>query len=240
VSAAESRALAGRVAVVTGTSRGIGRATAVALAKLGAHVVGCSRQADGPSFVSDLGEGQAAACAQLLCDVAQPDQVGAFAQSVLKDWGTPFVLVNNSGNVARALFEQTTDAAWDQVLSVNLSGTFFMTRAFLPAMKERAEGRIINIASIAGRQGTAQLSAYCAAKHGVVGLTRALSEELRGTALTANAICPGSVATEMLQQGVPGAKPNMSPEDIAEVVCFLAAQAPAALAGSCVDVFGGS
>ena len=106
-------------------------------------------------------------------------------------------------------------------------------------MRARKSGRIINMASISGRQGTAGLTAYCAAKHGVVGLTRALAEELRPDGIAVNAVCPGSVDTEMLRVGMPGATPVMSPEDdVARVVLFLAAYAPPALTGSCVDVFG--
>jgi fengycin family lipopeptide synthetase B len=113
-----------------------------------------------------------------------------------------------------------------------------VTKAFIGAMRARGSGRIINVASISGRLGTAQLTAYCAAKHGVIGLTRALAEELRGDGLAVNAICPGSVDTEMLSVGMPGAKPLMSPEDVARVALFLAADAPLAMTGSCVDVFG--
>jgi 3-oxoacyl-[acyl-carrier protein] reductase len=215
--------LSGRVAVVTGASRGIGRAIAVALSDAGAVVAGCALH-PAPGIAS--------------CDVRVPDEVASFAEDVGKRLGPPDILVNNAGTVARARLDELTVEAWDDVLDANLKGTFLVTRAFLPMMRARKSGRIINIASIAGRQGTAGLGAYCAAKHGVVGLTRALAAELREDGIVANAVCPGSVDTDMLRVGRPGAKPDMSPEDVAGVVLYLAAHAPSALTGSCVDVFG--
>jgi len=113
-----------------------------------------------------------------------------------------------------------------------------VTRAFLGGMRARGRGRIVNVASISGRLGTAGLTAYCAAKHGVVGFTRALAEETRAAGLQVNAICPGSVDTDMLKIGMPGTEPKMTTADIARVALFLAADAPAAMTGSCVDVFG--
>jgi 3-oxoacyl-[acyl-carrier protein] reductase len=124
------------------------------------------------------------------------------------------------------------------VVDGNLKGTFLVSRAFVADMQARGSGRIINVASISGRQGTAGLTAYCAAKHGVVGFTRALAEEVRPHGIAVNAVCPGSVDTDMLKIGMPGAAPAMSPQDVAGVVLYLAAQAPLALTGSCVDVFG--
>jgi len=217
--------LAGKTAVVTGSSRGIGRAVAAALAGAGARVAGCARH---PDRGSDI----------FACDVGRADDVARFADDVLGRFGPPDVLVNNAGIVARARLDEMAVDVWDAVLDANLKGTFLITRAFLPAMRARRGARIVNIASISGRLGTARLTAYCAAKHGVVGLTRALAAELRDEGIAVNAVCPGSVDTPMLQQGLPGAKPDMSPEDVAGVVLYLAAHAPSALTGSCVDVFG--
>jgi 3-oxoacyl-[acyl-carrier protein] reductase len=220
---AAPQVLDGKLAVVTGTSRGIGRAIAGLLSAAGARVVGCARRAsDGI----------------LVCDVGRADQVARFAEQVLREFGTPDLLVNNAGVVVRARLDETSVDSWDAVLDSNLKGTFLVTRAFLSAMRARRSGRIVNLASISGRQGTAGLTAYCAAKHGVVGLTRALAEEVRADGIRVNAVCPGSVDTDMLRTGMPGAEPNMSPEDIANVVLYLAAYAPPALTGSCVDVFG--
>jgi NAD(P)-dependent dehydrogenase (short-subunit alcohol dehydrogenase family) len=215
--------LAGKVAVVTGASRGIGQAVAAALSGAGAVVAGCARRA---------APGVAA------CDVRHPAEVARFAEEVMGRLGVPDLLVNNAGIVARAPLDELSLEDWDGVVDSNLKGTFLITRAFLPGMRARKSGRIVNVASISGRQGTAGLTAYCAAKHGVVGLTRALAQELRGQGIAVNAVCPGSVDTDMLRQGMPGAKPDMSPEDVAGVVLYLAARAPSALTGSCVDVFG--
>jgi 3-oxoacyl-[acyl-carrier protein] reductase len=215
--------LDGRIAVVTGASRGIGRAIAELFQREGARVAGCARHA-APGID--------------VCDVSRPEDVTRFAATVKARLGVPEVVVNNAGTVVRAPLQSLEEAEWDAVMGSNLKGTYLVTRAFLGDMRSRGRGRFINVASISGRLGTAGLTAYCAAKHGVVGLTRALAEEVRGDGLTVNAICPGSVDTDMLRVGMPGATPLMTAEQIAQVALFLATDAPPALTGSCVDVFG--
>jgi len=215
--------LAGKTAVVTGASRGIGRAIAALFQREGARVAGCARR---PAPGVDA------------CDVAQAADVARFAAAARDRLGVPDIVVNNAGTVVRARLDDLSESDWDAVMGSNLKGTYLITQAFLPGMRARKSGRIINIASISGRLGTAGLVVYCAAKHGVVGFTRALAEEVRADGLAVNAICPGSVDTEMLRVGMPGAKPAMTVDDIAQAALFLATDAPLAMTGSCVDVFG--
>ncbi len=224
-------------AVVTGASRGIGRAIALRLAAAGAEVALWARDAEALQDVEREITAQGGAARAFVCDVSDAAAVRSAADSVRRTMRPVRTIVNNAGSVLRKPTVEITDAEWRSVMAVNVDGTFHVTRAFLEDLT-RSGGRIINIASIAGRQGTAMLAAYCAAKHAVVGLTRALAEELRTAKVTVNAICPGSVDTAMLRQGMPGARPDMSPDDIARSVLFLAVDAPDALTGTCLDIFG--
>jgi 3-oxoacyl-[acyl-carrier protein] reductase len=226
------------VAVVTGASRGIGRAIAALLASEGAAVAGCARQVNRGHFLDDLNEAERARHLFAVCDVRRSEEVRSFRDLVLARLGAPDILVNNAGMVVRASLETLPEETWDDVLAANLTSTFLVIQAFLPALRGRGRGRIINVGSVAGQRGTPLLGAYCAAKHGVVGLTRALAKELRPDRIAVNAICPGSVDTEMLAVGQPGAKPEMTPVELARVALFLAADAPAAMTGQSVDVFG--
>ncbi len=229
--------LAGRTAVVTGASRGIGRAIALLLAEAGAEVALWAR--DGGALRAVAGEvtrrgGRAEA---MVCDVTDAAAVDRAAGLVRRAMAPVRIVVNNAGAVLRKPTAAIEDAEWRAIMAVNADGTFYVTRAFLPDL-EREGGRIINIASIAGREGTPLLAAYCAAKHAVVGFTRALARELRAAKVSVNAICPGSVDTGMLREGMPGARPDMTPDDIARTALFLAHEAPEALTGACIDVFG--
>jgi NAD(P)-dependent dehydrogenase (short-subunit alcohol dehydrogenase family) len=229
--------LAGKTAVVTGASRGIGRAIALRLAEAGADVALWARGADALQRVAaEITESGGRALA-IPCDVADPAAVASAADEVRRTLAPVAILVNNAGTVLRKPTAAISDAEWRRVMAVNLDGTFYVTRAFLSDLT-RVSGRVINISSIGGREGTPLLAAYCAAKHGVVGLTRALAEELRAAKVSVNAICPGSVDTTMLLEGMPGASADMSPDDIARTALFLAHAAPPALTGACIDVYG--
>jgi 3-oxoacyl-[acyl-carrier protein] reductase len=230
--------LAGKVALVTGGSRGIGLAIAQAFAREGARVAICGRD--------EATLGRAAALITLervgaevmwaCCDVSRFADARHLHSVVDKQLGVPDILVNNAGTVVRKTLDELSEDEWDHVVDANLKGTFNVTRVFLPQIRARRSGRIVNIASISGRQGTPRLTAYCAAKHGVIGFTRALAEEARAYHVQVNALCPGSVDTEMLKDS--GFAPAMSPADVARVALFLVAEAPDALTGACIDVFG--
>ena len=229
--------LSDSTAIVTGASRGIGRAIALRLAEAGAEVALWARDSAALRKVAAEITANRGKARAIMVDVADSDSVNRAADLVRATMPPVRTVVNNAGMVLRKSIESVTDDEWRKVMAVNLDGTFFVTRAFVEDL-ERNMGRVINISSISGQQGTSLLSAYCAAKHGVIGLTRALAEELRAAKVSVNAICPGSVDTQMLREGMPGAKPDMSPDDIAKTALFLAHVAPAALTGACIEVYG--
>ena len=229
--------LLGTTAVVTGASRGIGRAIAKRLSSAGADLALWARDREAlEALARELVAGGRSAKV-FVVDVTDSVAIERARDEVRATMPTVRTLVNNAGAVLRSATVNISDAQWAHVMAVNANGTFYVTRAFLPELV-REHGRIINIASRAGREGTALLAAYCAAKHAVVGFTRSLALELRAARVSVNAICPGSVDTEMLRTGLPDASPDMTPDDIAKTVEFLAVSAPPALTGTCIDVFG--
>jgi len=231
-------ALQPRVAIVTGAGRGIGRATALALARYGAAVAVAARRAADLSAVEAQIEEAGGRALAVPTDVSVTSEVEALIDQTQATLGDIDLLVNNAGVVERELVVSTSDEAWDRILGVNLKGAFLCTRAVLPGMMERRRGRILNVSSISGRLGTPQLAAYCASKWGLIGFTKATAEETAPHNVQVMAVCPGSVDTEMLTKGLPGAKPDMTPEDVASFLLYLGTAAPAALNGSALDMFG--
>jgi len=190
-----------RIALVTGGGRGIGRAIALAFAREGAHVAVTARTGSELDAVAAEIRALGRKALAVPCDVGDPAQVADAARRVAEGLGPVTILVNNAGIALSSKVLDTSDELWEHHLRVNLTGAFLMTRALLPGMLAARWGRIINIASIAGRQGYPYIAAYAASKHGLLGLTRALAQEVVTAGITVNAICPGYVATDLTWAG---------------------------------------
>ncbi|MGN6230771.1 MAG: SDR family NAD(P)-dependent oxidoreductase [Trinickia sp.] len=198
---ARTNALDGKHAVVTGGGSGIGAAIAHALAGAGARVTLIGRDAEKLEAQRQaLGTAQPTHCEA--ADVTRPEAVERAFASATATLGPVDILVNNAGQAQAAPFGKTDLGLWQRMLDVNLTGTFLCTQAALPAMIERGFGRIVNVASTAGQIGYPYVAAYCAAKHGVIGLTRSLALEIATTGVTVNAVCPGYTETPLLQESL--------------------------------------
>ncbi|HEY0025231.1 MAG TPA: SDR family NAD(P)-dependent oxidoreductase [Longimicrobium sp.] len=254
------RYLEGKLAVVTGGGRGIGAAIADELARLGASVALLGRSLEElEAKARQIQDANAVGAIAFRCDVADEASVGEAFAAVRAQMGDPAVLVNNAGQSAGIAFAQTTREVWDRMLAVNLTGTFLCTREVVPAMVEARSGRIINVASTAGLKGYSHTAAYCAAKHGVVGLTRALAMETAKQGITVNAVCPGYTDTDMARSAIDNlVRAGRSeedamkaitrvmpigrlirPEEVASAVGWLCAPEAAAVTGQCIGVAGG-
>jgi NAD(P)-dependent dehydrogenase (short-subunit alcohol dehydrogenase family) len=252
--------LAGKRAVVTGAGRGIGRSIALALAQAGADVAVSARTSSEIEALAAEIEALGRRSRAIPCDVTSVEEVQHLAQTAIEGMGGIDILVNNAGNAGSHKFVNHPDELWNRMLAVNLTSIYYVTKAFVPRMIEQKSGRIINIASIASRVGGSYIAAYTAAKHGALGLTRALAVELLPYNITVNAICPGYVNTPMTdtsvanisaRTGMPEARARehlektspqnrlMEPEEVASIAVFLAQETSRGITGQAINIDGG-
>lgn len=237
-------------ALVTGASRGIGRAIALRLAKEGFRVAATYRQNE-KAAQEAAGEIRAFGGEVRLyrCDIRDSAQVERTAQAAERELGGIEVLVNNAGIAQQKLFTDITDGDWDDMLAADLSGTFYFCRAVLPFMLHRKRGRIVNIASMWGETGGSCEAHYSAAKAGVIGLSKALAKEVAPSGITVNCVSPGVILTEMvtplggetlkmLKEEIPVGRLG-TPQDVAEAVAFLAGAGAGYITGQVISVGGG-
>lgn len=189
--------LDGRVAIITGASRGIGRATALALGGAGAKLALAGRAQDKLAETQKMAREAGAEAEVFLCDVREEAQVKRLADDVMKRFGAAHILVNNAGTAIRKNIDEFTLDEWRAVMDTNLTGAWLMCRYFIPHMKGRGYGRIINITSIMAHVSSAGRGIYSTSKHGLLGLTRGLALELADEKITAVAISPGFIATDL-------------------------------------------
>jgi 3-oxoacyl-[acyl-carrier protein] reductase len=227
---------AGRV-LITGASRGIGRATAIALAKRGCELLLMGRaSSQHEQTLADCRRAGAKA-ASVICELTDPGAIDAAAREVLDRYGVPGVVINNAGVLQPAAkIQHLSLDTWEHSLAVNLRAPFLLCRALLPAMLAAGRGRLLHIASISGTIACPERAAYGASKWGLLGFHKALHEELKGTGLQSIALLPGSVDTDMLEQTP--FSPDMSPEEVASLICYYALDAPDAVAGGNVEIYG--
>ncbi len=235
-----------KVVLVTGGTRGIGQACAEAFAREGAQVALCGRNAESAQAAAEAIPGETRGYA---CDMARAEDVKALVAQVSEDFGAIGVLVNNAGITRDGLVLRMKDRDWRDVIAANLDGAFYAARAAARGMLKQRYGRIINVSSIVGVHGQAGQANYCAAKAGLIGLTKALARELASRNITANAVAPGFIETDMtatlgedakklVVKNIPAGRTG-SPADVAEAVLFLASDAAAYITGEVLSVDGG-
>ena len=222
----EKKPLEGKIALVTGASRGIGLAVARKLGRLGAKVSLCARDVKRLEVAAGELQSDGTNTLAVAADVTRPDDVAAFVAKTVRSLGPIEILVNNAGIGYFGPTHQADESIWDSVLDTNLKSVFLTSKAVAPGMIERRSGHIINIASLAGKNAFAGGGIYCASKWGLLGLTECMAEDLRPHGIRVSAICPGTVATDFSPHAGKDPAKMLQAEDIARVVELIVTQAP--------------
>lgn len=241
--------LNGQIALVTGATRGIGKAIALKLGSLGATVVGTATNDAGAQSISESLAQAGVAGRGVVLNVTDWEAADATLESIGKEFGAITILVNNAGITRDNLALRMKDEDWDAVVDTNLKAVFRMSRGVMRGMMKARAGRIINITSVVGHAGNPGQPNYCAAKAGVSGLSRSLARELGGRNITVNCVAPGFIQTDMtdaldekqragLLAAVPLARLG-TPDDVAEAVAFLASPGASYITGNTIHVNGG-
>jgi 3-oxoacyl-[acyl-carrier protein] reductase len=241
--------LAGQTAIVTGASRGIGRAIALRLAGAGAKVACVARSADKLNETADAIAAAGGTAEVHPCDVTDSRAVSQLVDGLAERWGQLDIVVNNAGITKDTLIPRMSDEDWDLVLATNLRSVFLFARAASLVMMRKRSGRIINISSVSGIMGNAGQANYSASKAGIIGLTRTVAQELAGRKVTVNAICPGFIASEMteamgsaildeIKKRIP-AKRLGEADEVADAVLYLASDSAAYITGEVLTIDGG-
>jgi 3-oxoacyl-[acyl-carrier protein] reductase len=224
-------------ALITGTSRGIGRATALELSRRGCELLLMGRASDKHEATVDACRAIGATVHSFDCELSDGAAIEQSARLILAEHGPPTIVINNAGVLeAEAAVHELPVDDWDRVMAVNLRAPFLLCRALLPAMLDAGRGRFIHVASVSATIGCPKRSAYGASKWGLLGFHKALHEELAGTGLQSIAVLPGSVDTDMLT--LTAFEPDMTAEEVAALIAYYALEAPVAVAGANVEIYG--
>ena len=241
--------LEGKVTLVTGASRGIGRAIAETLGKAGATVIGTATSEGGANFISDYFKASNITGTGMVLNVTDPDSISELMKTITKEYGAITILVNNAGITRDNLMMRMKEDEWSDIMDTNLTSVYRLSKSVLRGMMKARAGRIISIASVVGSTGNAGQANYAAAKAGVVGFSKSLAQEIGSRNITVNVVAPGFIDTDMtkalpeeikakLLEHIPLGKLGQS-EDIANAVLFLASDMGAYISGETLHVNGG-